>query len=509
MVQALVVLFNGFPHTGALARTATNIKVGALSPLAGVFKFALKLALAMFLAKWLELVPMDCIAGILLFAASNMVKPAEVREVWRHNNLHAFLMIYTAVMVPLTDFSSASCRRWPFTPSSTSSWKRPPSRSTRPSRNKAAPRALKPSASRRELRATAVDREEILHSGESSRLEARDEKAIANTCPGIAEGKSRKDNTKGALVQRPQVMSFHRVVVALALAEGDAALLRYARLLAGLGFQEFIFVHVQPPAAKSAGPAAIAAEAKALEERMALEVHEHFAVGDAAAVSHVCRLLQGVRLDALSQLVGEKQADLVLLGHRRARSGQRSLARRLAMVAPCSIWLAPEGTPAQLSSILVPTDFSEHSADALSTATEVAARRGLGECTALHVYFDPSSVRYDEHIEEVLGDEAAKFDAFMKLVDRHGVHVEPLFVESTRPAEEILRTAGRLGADLIVMNTRGRSRAAAILLGSVTSEVMRQTTVPILVVKHYGAKLGLLQALFDQRTWQSGPTKTN
>ncbi|HEY8505572.1 MAG TPA: SulP family inorganic anion transporter, partial [Gemmataceae bacterium] len=37
-VQVIVPLFNGFPHTGALARTATNIKVGAISPLAGVFK---------------------------------------------------------------------------------------------------------------------------------------------------------------------------------------------------------------------------------------------------------------------------------------------------------------------------------------------------------------------------------------------------------------------------------------------------------------------------------------
>jgi SulP family sulfate permease len=53
-VQILVPLFNGFPHTGALARTATNIKVGAVSPLAGIFKFALKLLMAIYLAPWLE-----------------------------------------------------------------------------------------------------------------------------------------------------------------------------------------------------------------------------------------------------------------------------------------------------------------------------------------------------------------------------------------------------------------------------------------------------------------------
>jgi len=103
-VQVLMPLLNGFPHTGALARTATNIKVGAVSPLAGIFKFALKLLLATFLARYLEMVPMACIGGILMFVAANMVKPSEVREVWNHSRFHAAMMIYTAVMVPATDF---------------------------------------------------------------------------------------------------------------------------------------------------------------------------------------------------------------------------------------------------------------------------------------------------------------------------------------------------------------------------------------------------------------------
>ena len=103
-VQIFVVLFNGFPHTGALARTATNIKVGALSPLAGIFKFALKIMLAIFLARWLEIVPMACIGGILIFVAVNMVKPAEVREIWKHGGVDAGIMAYTAIMVVITDF---------------------------------------------------------------------------------------------------------------------------------------------------------------------------------------------------------------------------------------------------------------------------------------------------------------------------------------------------------------------------------------------------------------------
>ena len=104
LVQVFIPLFNGFPHTGALARTATNIKVGAISPLAGIFKAVLKIMLAAFLAKYLELVPMAAIGGILLYVSTAMVKPAEVKEALAMNRLHVGLMIFTAVMVVVTDF---------------------------------------------------------------------------------------------------------------------------------------------------------------------------------------------------------------------------------------------------------------------------------------------------------------------------------------------------------------------------------------------------------------------
>jgi MFS superfamily sulfate permease-like transporter len=103
-VNIVAPLINGFPHTGALARTATSIKLGAVSPLAGICKCFLKLALAAYLATFLQQVPMACIGGILMYVAFNMVKPAEVRQVLGHNRFHIGLMVYTAVMVILTDF---------------------------------------------------------------------------------------------------------------------------------------------------------------------------------------------------------------------------------------------------------------------------------------------------------------------------------------------------------------------------------------------------------------------
>jgi len=104
LVQIITPLVNGFPCTGALARTATSIKAGAVTPLAGYFKGGLKLVMAYNIAPYLELVPMACIGGILIWVASNMIKRKEIREVVDTGKFEMYMLIYTAVMVPLTDF---------------------------------------------------------------------------------------------------------------------------------------------------------------------------------------------------------------------------------------------------------------------------------------------------------------------------------------------------------------------------------------------------------------------
>lgn len=104
LVQIITPLVQGFPCTGALARTATSIKAGAMTPMAGYFKAVLKLTLAYYLAQYLELIPMACIGGILVWVASNMIKPVEIKEVMQTGRFELAMMVYTAVMVPVTDF---------------------------------------------------------------------------------------------------------------------------------------------------------------------------------------------------------------------------------------------------------------------------------------------------------------------------------------------------------------------------------------------------------------------
>ncbi len=104
MVQIITPLVQGFPCTGALARTATSIKAGARTPLAGYIKAVLKLGMAFYLAQYLELIPMACIGGILVWVASNMIKVHEIKEIKHLGKFEFSMMLYTAVMVPMTDF---------------------------------------------------------------------------------------------------------------------------------------------------------------------------------------------------------------------------------------------------------------------------------------------------------------------------------------------------------------------------------------------------------------------
>ena len=65
-------LFGGIPATGAIARTAANIKNGGNSPVAGMVHAVVVLVTLVFLMPLAALIPMPCIAAILLMVAYNM-----------------------------------------------------------------------------------------------------------------------------------------------------------------------------------------------------------------------------------------------------------------------------------------------------------------------------------------------------------------------------------------------------------------------------------------------------
>ena len=66
------VIFGGVPATGAIARTATNIKSGGKTPVSAIIHCAFLLLVLLFLGKWAALIPMATLAAILVVVAYNM-----------------------------------------------------------------------------------------------------------------------------------------------------------------------------------------------------------------------------------------------------------------------------------------------------------------------------------------------------------------------------------------------------------------------------------------------------
>lgn len=296
-----------------------------------------------------------------------------------------------------------------------------------------------------------------------------------------------------------------RFLVALSDGDSDIDLIRYAALVGGLGIgRVFMFVHVRTPGQSAEGPRTDAE----VQLHMQGLIEEHFGSPRPDVVSS-CDIMVGVRVDQLIDYAVRNRCDTIMLGHRRSRSGQRALAQRIASVSPCSVWMVPEGCAVSISKVLAPIDFSDHSADSLAGAIEICRAAGLNECLAAHVYFDPSSIRYEEHVEAIRHHEQEAFVKFIDTVDRHGVEVLAKFIEGAKVGSTILYAAERYGADLLVMSTRGRSRAAAVLLGSVTSEVFRQTPIPLLAVKHGSAMMTLFDVLKEASFWERSNPKTN
>ncbi|MFO1339409.1 MAG: SulP family inorganic anion transporter [Burkholderiaceae bacterium] len=89
----VVPFFGGIPATGTIARTVTNVRAGASSPVAGIVHAATLLAIVLVAAPLALHVPLAALAGILLFVAWNM---GEWREFAR---LRHFLLPYRVVLV--------------------------------------------------------------------------------------------------------------------------------------------------------------------------------------------------------------------------------------------------------------------------------------------------------------------------------------------------------------------------------------------------------------------------
>ncbi|MDJ0869859.1 MAG: universal stress protein [Myxococcota bacterium] len=290
---------------------------------------------------------------------------------------------------------------------------------------------------------------------------------------------------------------FRHIMVALTLTERDSHLLRYAAMVARLCADEVRFVHVLGKTDERGRKEALA--------RCQELVDEHFTT-PSDSVTTCCEVLKGPLIDRLLVCAAEQEVDLLMVGHTPDhRPGGGSLVRRMAMKAPCSVWIVPDDSPLVLKKILVPVDFSGPSADAMVVALSLARLVGEVEVLPLHAYSSKAVLAYEEDEPIVRGEEERHYRDFAKELDFSRVKTQPLLVEGGADvARTIHRVASEQAVDLKVMATRGRSRSAAILLGSVAEGVITEARTPVLTVKHFGAQQGLLRALLERTRRSDG-----
>ena len=132
-------------------------------------------------------------------------------------------------------------------------------------------------------------------------------------------------------------------------------------------------------------------------------------------------------------------------------------------------------------SILCPVDLSATSRAAARTAAVMASQFKA----KLSVVFvdDPllsqAATRFDE--VEIARRTQAELTKFVQKAIGPSTLCTYEIVNGD-PAEEILKTASRLGADLIVMGTQGHRGPKRLFFGSTADAVLRRSTVPVLVV---------------------------
>ncbi len=100
-------MFGGLPATGAIARTATNIRSGAQSPVAGIIHALTLLCILLFAAPLVSYVPMAALAGILMIVAYNMGEWREIPQLLKLTKTDISIWLVTFALTVFADLTVA------------------------------------------------------------------------------------------------------------------------------------------------------------------------------------------------------------------------------------------------------------------------------------------------------------------------------------------------------------------------------------------------------------------
>jgi nucleotide-binding universal stress UspA family protein len=249
-------------------------------------------------------------------------------------------------------------------------------------------------------------------------------------------------------------------------------------------------VHVVTPVASSIYEYAIdiAEIMKSLEERSAQEMNKLAAKVKEAGVAVETELCLGDVYDEIRRTIDVAKPDLVVMGTHGRRGVERwfmgSTTEKLLRHSPVplvTISAAGEksGAP-RFRRILVTTDFSDGTPDALAHAFSVA-QENESEVTLLHVVHDVSADVSGKYRNSLIEGVRNQLASLVPAEARNWCDVVTR-VEIGEPYRTILRTLENEKFDLLVMNIHGKGMLDRALLGSTAERVVRAASCPVMLI---------------------------
>lgn len=107
IANVVTPVFGGIPATGAIARTATNVKNGGRTPVAGIIHAITLLLIMLFVGQWAKLIPMSCLAGILIVVSYNMSEWRSFVSILKGSGFDILILLVTFFLTVLVDLTYA------------------------------------------------------------------------------------------------------------------------------------------------------------------------------------------------------------------------------------------------------------------------------------------------------------------------------------------------------------------------------------------------------------------
>lgn len=107
MANVVVPFFGGIPATGAIARTMANINNGGRTPIAGIVHTAVLLLVLLFLGQLVGLIPMSCLAGVLIVVSYNMSGWRTIVSMCRQSRSDIAILFTTLLLTVIFDLTIA------------------------------------------------------------------------------------------------------------------------------------------------------------------------------------------------------------------------------------------------------------------------------------------------------------------------------------------------------------------------------------------------------------------